>query len=246
VAKQLTAEDVVRISVDEGLPPQFALNVWQNESGRGSSGSLKSVDKAYGPFQVLAGTFKEMMPSGNINDIFDNARAGIRYLKKAYDKNGGDPSAVYATYHSGSPGFHTRRGLKKDGLNTTTLSYTMKAIGRQDDLAKEAARIMARIGIDSSTKAPQLSVSDPALLDAGESYVSGADVSAQPIDHDASLSYPRDVRTPTQVAIDDNIASGDYGSKKVKAMPKASPIAPYAVSNFDEIDRQLLKLIKEV
>jgi hypothetical protein len=246
VAKQLTAEDVVRISVDEGLPPQFALNVWQTESGRGSSGKLKSVDKAHGPFQVLEGTFKEMMPSGNIHDIFDNARAGIRYLKKAYDKNGGDPAAVYATYHSGSPGFYTRRGLKKDGLNTTTLSYTMKAIGHQDDLAKDAARIMSRIGIDASTKAPQLSMNDPALLDTGESYVDGGDVPAAPTDKDAFLSYPQDTRTPTQIAIADNIDSGSYGSKTIKAMPKLNPVAPYAVSNFDSIDRQLLKLIKEV
>ena len=95
MANTLTRDDVIAISREEGLPPEFALNIWQQESGSKAK-SKTSVDGAVGPFQVMPATFKSVFPDGNMSDPKDNARAGIRYLKEKYDVYGGDPKKVYA------------------------------------------------------------------------------------------------------------------------------------------------------
>lgn len=140
MAQPVTKDDVIRISEEEGLPPEFALNIWQQESSSGKNANT-SVDGAVGGFQVMPETFKTVMPDGKIDDPFDNARAGIRVLKRSHDKYGGDPTSVFSAYHSGSAGFYTRRGnLKQDGLGKTTLSYTSDALRRHEKLTADLGK----------------------------------------------------------------------------------------------------------
>lgn len=232
MAQNLTRDDVIRISVDEGLPPEFALNIWQQESSSGKNAKT-SVDGARGGFQVMPKTFQAMLPSGNINDPFDNARAGIRFLKQNYDKHGGDAAAVYASYHSGSPGFYTRRGsLKKDGLGKTTLSYTTDALRRHDKLSKEAANLLASnksfsISAPSTEKTP--------ATDDVDDRVNAADTLSQ---------AGQDVME----AIPGSVAPKKSGLAKyaTSVEPPKAASSPYGENTLTALDRKLLKLIEEV
>lgn len=229
--KSLTREDVIRISVDEGLPPEFALNIWQQESSSGKN-SKTSVDGAVGGFQVMPRTFAAMMPNGKIKDPLDNARAGIRFLKQNYDKHGGDPASVYASYHSGSPGFYSRRGsLKKDGLGKTTLSYTTDALRRHDALAQESAKLLASnksfsIQVPSTEKAKAVVIED--------NRVDVLDTLSQ-AGQDVIEAIPGSVTPKNTPAV-----------KYALAIEPPKPTSPYGDDSLTDLDRKLLKLIEEV
>ena len=92
-----------QIAHEEGLPPSFAIGVMMAESGGrlGRDGRMIMgvpvsryqyntcrSKRAVGPFQLMADTAKEL--GVDREDLYQNIRGGIRYLKNNLELFGGD------------------------------------------------------------------------------------------------------------------------------------------------------------
>lgn len=229
MANTLTRDDVIAISREEGLPPEFALNIWQQESGSKAK-SKTSVDGAVGPFQVMPATFKSVFPDGNMSDPKDNARAGIRYLKEKYDVYGGDPKKVYASYHSGGAGLYTRSGkLKKDGLGKTTKSYVEDAMSRHAKLMK---LVPASAPVDIE--------------------IASIPTASDPIDDDFAMDAASE-GNETIIAASEPLMNPTGKKTKLAKFEDEIKIAtpeiadnPYDMKGFDNVTKKILELIEQV
>lgn len=125
---------------DEGLVgtplESLARSIYMQESGAGRNTKTSNAG-AVGGMQILPGTFKEVMPEGNINDPYDNARAGLRYIKKMYDTSGGDLNLTAVGYYGGPGGIQkAKQGVAvRDPRNPNapdTLEYAKQVMARTD------------------------------------------------------------------------------------------------------------------
>ena len=141
---------------DEGLVgtplESLARSIYAQESSSGKNAKTSNAG-AVGGMQILPGTFNEMLPGGNINDPYDNSRAGLRYIKKLSDMSGGDPSLVAAGYYGGPGGMQkAKQGVAvSDPRNPnapTTLEYAKQVMARQDkkDVSRETLKPEKVIG----------------------------------------------------------------------------------------------------
>jgi len=88
----------------------FLKALYGKESGSGAN-TTTSNRGAVGGMQILPGTFDEVADRNmDINNPFDNMRAGIRYGMQGYKAAKGDPVLAGAYYYSGPDGF-------KDAVN---------------------------------------------------------------------------------------------------------------------------------
>jgi SLT domain-containing protein len=126
--------------VDEGLVgtplESLARSIYMQESGAGRNTKTSNAG-AVGGMQILPGTFQEVLPGGNINDPYDNSRAGLRYIKQMYDKSGGDLNLTAAGYYGGPGGMQkAKQGVAvSDPRNPnapTTLEYAKQVLSRTD------------------------------------------------------------------------------------------------------------------
>lgn len=131
----ITAQDVVEFARHLKLPEELALAVWQQESNSSDGTKVVASPKgARGPMQVIPKTFYEMLPTGKIDEPIDNMVAGLLYLKKQFERYGGDMLKAAQAYHSGSAGIHRPDGqLKTDGYVTTD-AYAKKVLERAQKL----------------------------------------------------------------------------------------------------------------
>ena len=146
---------------DEGIDgrlAEIAKSIYSQESGSGSN-TKTSNRGAVGGMQILQGTFQRMADKGwDIKDPYDNARAGIRYVKEMYERAGGDPELTAAGYYGGPGGLEkARKGIAvSDPVNPNapdTLQY-----GKQ---------VASRLSKDSKPKeedSPFASMSDDELM----------------------------------------------------------------------------------
>lgn len=127
--------------VDEGLVgtplESLARSIYMQESSGGRNTKTSNAG-AVGGMQILPGTFNEMLPGGNINDPYDNSRAGLRYIKKLSDMSGGDPTLTAAGYYGGPGGMQkAKQGVAvSDPRNPnapTTLEYAKQVLSRTDN-----------------------------------------------------------------------------------------------------------------
>lgn len=125
---------------DEGLVgtplESLARSIYMQESGGGKNTQTSNAG-AVGGMQILPGTFKEVMPQGDINNPYDNARAGLRYIKKMYDVSGGDLNLTAVGYYGGPGGIaKAKEGVAvKDPRNPNapdTLQYAQQVLSRTD------------------------------------------------------------------------------------------------------------------
>jgi hypothetical protein len=126
--------------VDEGLVgtplESLARSIYMQESGAGRNTKTSNAG-AVGGMQILPGTFKEVLPEGDINNPYDNSRAGLRYIKQMYDKSGGDLNLTAVGYYGGPGGIDkAKRGVAvSDPRNPqapNTLEYAKQVMGRTD------------------------------------------------------------------------------------------------------------------
>jgi SLT domain-containing protein len=126
--------------VDEGLVgtplESLARSIYMQESSAGKNTQTSNAG-AVGGMQILPGTFKEVLPGGNINDPYDNSRAGLRYIKQMYNQSGGDLNLTAAGYYGGPGGMQkAKQGVAvSDPRNPnapTTLEYAKQVMARQD------------------------------------------------------------------------------------------------------------------
>ena len=123
---------------DEGLVgtplESLARSIYHQESRSGKNTGVSSAG-ARGPMQVMPGTFDEMLPGGNINDPYQNTLAGLRYIKKMYDKSGGDLNLTAVGYYGGPGGMSKAKqgvavGVPTDKNAPDTLQYAKEVLGR--------------------------------------------------------------------------------------------------------------------
>jgi hypothetical protein len=113
----------------------IARSIYKQESGSGTNTRTSNAG-AVGGMQILPGTFREVADRGwNINDPLQNARAGIRYVRKMHTLAGGDPSLTAAGYYGGPGGLEkARTGVPvSDPRNPnapTTLEYARQVTAR--------------------------------------------------------------------------------------------------------------------
>ena len=82
----------------------FLKALYGKESGSGAD-TTTSNRGAVGGMQILPGTFDGVADKDmDINNPFDNMRAGIRYGMKGYNAAGGDPVLAGAYYYGGPGG----------------------------------------------------------------------------------------------------------------------------------------------
>jgi len=82
----------------------FLKALYGQESGSGAD-TTTSNQGAVGHMQIKPSTFAQVASKGmNINDPFDNMRAGIRYGMQGYRAAGGDPVLAGAYYYGGPGG----------------------------------------------------------------------------------------------------------------------------------------------
>lgn len=126
--------------VDEGIVgtplESLARSIYMQESTGGKNTKTSNAG-AVGGMQILPGTFNEVLPGGNINDPYDNSRAGLRYIKKMNDLAGGDLTLTAAGYYGGPGGLNkAKEGVAvSDPRNPnapTTLQYAKQVTARQN------------------------------------------------------------------------------------------------------------------
>ena len=123
-----------------GSLADVARSIYAQESGSGKNTSTSNAG-ARGGMQILPGTFREVAGKGwDIDDPIDNARAGVRYIRKMSDKAGGDPALTAVGYYGGPGAIEkARRGeAVSDPRNPkapTTLDYAAQVVGRMQKAA---------------------------------------------------------------------------------------------------------------
>lgn len=140
----------------------FLKALYAQESGSGAN-TATSNRGAVGAMQILPGTFAGVAsPDMDINNLFDNMRAGIRYGRQGYQAAGGDP-VLAGSYYYGGPG-----GLKalaagderfdpKNPKNPSTRTYGQQIAQRMFNLLP--------MGSAQAAQATQTSKQPPAPSD---------------------------------------------------------------------------------
>jgi SLT domain-containing protein len=127
--------------VDEGLVgtplESLARSIYMQESGAGRNTKTSNAG-AVGGMQILPSTFNSVLPGGNINDPYDNSRAGLRYIKQMYNQSGGDLNLTAVGYYGGPGGMQkAKQGIAvSDPRNPnapTTLEYAKQVLARTDN-----------------------------------------------------------------------------------------------------------------
>ncbi|MDF3073480.1 MAG: Bcep22 5, partial [Alphaproteobacteria bacterium] len=132
VSSMPTRADIIKRAVELGLDPALPLSIFRAES----SGNFKSKDSpkgAVGGFQVMPGTYKQMMGTEDgMRDPWKNMEAGLRYLAHGRKMLGtDDPALLAAGYHAGYGREELKRGQipnTHDGLSSTA-DYARKVAG---------------------------------------------------------------------------------------------------------------------
>jgi SLT domain-containing protein len=123
---------------DEGLVgtplEPLARSIYMQESSSGQNTKTSNAG-AVGGMQILPGTFKEVLPGGDINNPYDNSRAGLRYIKQMYNQSGGDLNLTAVGYYGGPGGMQkAKQGVAvSDPRNPnapTTLEYAKQVLAR--------------------------------------------------------------------------------------------------------------------
>jgi SLT domain-containing protein len=133
---------------DEGLVgtplESLARSIYMQESGAGKNTKTSNAG-AVGGMQILPGTFNQMLPGGDINNPYDNSRAGLRYIKQMYNQSGGDLNLTAAGYYGGPGGMQkAKQGVAvSDPRNPnapTTLEYAKQVTERQNKVSRETPK----------------------------------------------------------------------------------------------------------
>lgn len=127
--------------IEEGVIGTPLEAIARSTRMRESGGNINAVSNrgARGLMQVMPGTFGDMAdPGWDINNPMHNTRAGIRYLKKAYEASGGDAKLTGAYYYGGPGGMAKAKqniavSDPKNPGYPTTLEYGRRLA---DDVAK--------------------------------------------------------------------------------------------------------------
>lgn len=169
----LSLDRVAEIAREEDVPVSLALAVYGKESSFGSdpSADIPHDGGVLGPFQLKPETFQGELPGGDINNPEDNARAGIKYLKKAYDASGGNVAEAGYRYYGGPD----------------TKKWGPKTIAYGNDLA---AKVQTVGGQSSYASSPPLVDAERAGLTPGS--ISAAEVQKRSMGADSlpSMSSP--------------------------------------------------------
>ena len=204
---------------DEGLVgtplESLARSIYMQESGAGKNTKTSNAG-AVGGMQILPGTFNEMLPGGNINDPYDNSRAGLRYIKKLSDMSGGDPSLVAAGYYGGPGGMQkAKQGVAvSDPRNPnapTTLEYAKQVTSRQ---GKNVSR---------ETLKPE-----SVIADAGEGYQAAYALMAM------ADEEPETEREKEAKEAQADISAAQQFSALKKQLSGIKPASPFAAQGSEE------------
>jgi len=143
---------------------ELARSIYMQESGGGKNTTTSNAG-AVGGMQIIPDTFNRMAdPGWDINNPEQNARAGLRYIKRLHEMSGGDPMLTAAGYYGGEGAIEkARRGIAiSDPRNPNapnTLQYG-KAVA--DRLASATMSDANPVGLSSISNEELLKLAKPA------------------------------------------------------------------------------------
>ena len=141
----------------------LARSIYMQESGGGKNTTTSNAG-AVGGMQIIPDTFNRMADQGwDINNPEQNARAGLRYIKRLHEMSGGDPMLTAAGYYGGEGAIDkARRGIAiSDPRNPNapnTLQYG-KAVA--DRLASATMSDANPVGLSSMSNDELLKLAKP-------------------------------------------------------------------------------------
>ena len=121
-------QQIVQAAQAQGVDPNLALAIAQNESG--FSQSAVSDKGAIGVMQLMPTTAQEL--GVNPNDTTQNIQGGVQYLAQLVNTFGGDIGMVAAAYNAGPNGDFSQPGVTNyannvvstyQGLTNTNAAY---------------------------------------------------------------------------------------------------------------------------
>jgi len=142
---------------------ELARSIYMQESGGGKNTTTSNAG-AVGGMQIIPDTFNRMADQGwDINNPEQNARAGLRYIKRLHEMSGGDPMLTAAGYYGGEGAIDkARRGIAiSDPRNPNapnTLQYG-KAVA--DRLASATMSDANPVGLSSMSNEELLKLAKP-------------------------------------------------------------------------------------
>ncbi len=144
-------------NIQDPIQRAFLKALYEQESGSGAN-TTTSNQGAVGHMQIKPGTFKQVADKGmDINNAFDNMRAGIRYGMQGYKVAGGNPVLAGAYYYGGPGGMEALANgeVRKDPKNPkapNTLEYG-------NNIAQRMTALLP-IGTAQAETSPSAAVSD--------------------------------------------------------------------------------------
>ena len=187
-------EDALKAEGVTGALADLARSIHMQESGGGKNTKTSNAG-ARGGMQIIPSTFKSVADKDwDINDPFQNARAGIRYVGQMFKQAGGDPALAAAGYYGGPGGLEkARRGIAvadpRNPKAPTTLEY-----GNQ---------VAARMGKPTALARSPSPVNAPAIPVArqGQELPAPANIPSQVPLPVAVANVPAEAAAPIPVAV---------------------------------------------
>ena len=142
---------------------ELARSIYMQESGGGKNTTTSNAG-AVGGMQIIPATFARMADEGwDINNPEQNARAGLRYIKRLHEMSGGDPMLTAAGYYGGEGAIEkARRGIAiSDPRNPNapnTLQYGKQVADRLASLTMSDAN---PVGLSSMSNEQLLKLTTP-------------------------------------------------------------------------------------
>lgn len=163
----------------EGVHPRvasIARGIYGQESSGGKNTETSNAG-AMGGMQIKPDTFKEVADDGwDINDPITNARAGVRYLNKLWNKHAGQDDELTRIGYYGGPGAiaKAKNGVAvKDPRNPNapdTFEYAAQSKAKGEDMRELSDEEAAALGLTNGapdTPAPSVAT-DPAPVSIGK------------------------------------------------------------------------------
>jgi hypothetical protein len=151
MARQLNRGEVRQLAASKGIPPEFALAIWGQESSGGKN-TKTSATGARGAFQMEPPTFQQYNenPNGDINDPTDNAVAAMNYMHDLLNRYGGDYNLAGQAYYGGRPVGYLYKGIPKKDVRSTGVPGSPLISEYGASIASKANTIRAQLDAEGA------------------------------------------------------------------------------------------------
>jgi hypothetical protein len=215
------AQPFEKALVDEGIAGTslegLARSIYSQESGGGKNTKTSNAG-AVGGMQVIPSTFKSVNPQGDINNPYDNAVAGLRYIKQLHGQSGGDFGLTAAGYYGGSGAMSkAQKGVAVSDPRNPNAPNTLQ-------YSKQVTDRMGKSGA-TQTKAANPEIQS-SIADLGPNYQAAYALMSAPSTDDEDLdNYEKAQQVVAEKEADDTPADFSKAKEMLASVKFESPFA---------------------